>query len=116
MLNIDIDAIREKCLLPSTFQRGRAYYRQRRVRSLRLNRKDLIIEGSVKGTRTYNVKAAFDHHGDLVETDCDCRAIKRYWGPCKHIVALLLTIMEHDARGSFDGLIEVKDRSPQGGH
>ena len=87
MLNIDIDAIREKCLLPSTFQRGRAYYRQRRVRSLRLNRKDLIIEGSVKGTRTYNVKAAFDHHGDLVETDCDCRAIKRYWGPCKHIVA-----------------------------
>ncbi|HHZ12984.1 MAG: SNF2 helicase associated domain-containing protein [Caldicoprobacterales bacterium] len=114
MLNIDIDAIREKCLLPSTFQRGRAYYRQRRVRSLRLNRKDLIIEGSVKGTRTYNVKAAFDHHGDLVETDCDCRAIKRYWGPCKHIVALLLTIMEHDARGSFDGLIEVKrPKSPR---
>ncbi|MGI5852594.1 MAG: SNF2 helicase associated domain-containing protein, partial [Caldicoprobacterales bacterium] len=112
MLNIDIDAIREECLLPSTFQRGRTYYRQRRVRSLKLKRKDLMIEGSVKGTRTYNVSATFNHDGNLVETDCDCAAIRRYWGPCKHIVALLLTIMEHDARGSFDGLIEVKKPEP----
>ena len=81
MLNIDIDAIREKCLLPSTFQRGRAYYRQRRVRSLKLKRNDLMIEGSVKGTRTYNVSVTFNHDGNLVETDCDCRAIKDIGAP-----------------------------------
>ena len=48
MLNIDIDAIREKCLLPSTFQRGRALLPPKAGKILRLNRKDLIIEGSVK--------------------------------------------------------------------
>ncbi|HZJ58503.1 MAG TPA: SNF2 helicase associated domain-containing protein, partial [Clostridia bacterium] len=112
MFNIDTDAIREECFLPSTFQRGRTYYRQRRVKSLKLNPKDMIIEGTVKGTRTYSVSAAFDYDGDLVETGCDCPATDRYWGPCKHIVALLLTIMEHDARGSFDGLIQEKKPTP----
>ena len=65
MLNIDIDAIREECLLPSTFQRGRTYYRQRRVRSLKLKRKDRLIEGPVNGTRTYHVSATFNHDGIL---------------------------------------------------
>ena len=115
MFNIDESFIRAGCLLSRTYDRGMTYYRRGRVKSLKFNRKKIVIEGRVEGTRGYSVYAAFDKSGDVIETGCSCPAARKYWGYCKHRVALLLTIMEHDKRGSFDAILSKKHLDIQRG-
>ncbi len=107
MFNIDHNIIRQGCLLPRTYEKGLAYHRQRRVKSLKFHRSNMVVEGTIQGTKSYMTYAAFDHRGDIIETGCNCPAARKYWGSCKHMVALLLTIMEQDKKGAFDAVLDA---------
>ena len=106
MFNIDQNLIRRECVMPRTFERGMAYYRQGRVKSLRFHKNNMVVEATVQGSKSYSTYASFTQRGDIIEAGCTCPAARKYWGWCKHIVALLFTIMDHDKRGSFEAAIE----------
>lgn len=109
MFNIDERLIRDGCLMVRTYLRGKGYYDQRRVKSLNFNPGSMLVEGIVQGFRSYNVYASFSREGELVEAGCDCPAYGKYWGYCKHIVAMLLAIMEEDKKGRFNIAHGMKD-------
>lgn len=46
----------------------------------------------VRGTQTYEVEIVAKEDG--ISCNCDCPAFDEYWGPCKHIAAVLLKIHE----------------------
>lgn len=105
MFNIDQDLIRMECAVSRTFEKGLSYFRQGRVKGLKFHKKDMRVEATVHGSLPYSTYADFSQRGDLIETGCTCPAAGKYWGLCKHMVALLFTIMEYDRRGSFEAAI-----------
>ncbi|WEK54027.1 MAG: SNF2 helicase associated domain-containing protein [Candidatus Cohnella colombiensis] len=84
---------------PQAYERGEAYYRQRKVSFIQYASHLAKFEAKVKGTSTYHVSVEIDANGD-VGADCDCQAFYTYNNYCKHIAAVLLNIhdIEHEGR------------------
>ena len=88
----------------ASYNKGREYFRNRRIKSVQFNQDKLAFNATVLGSKLYNVHLAFDPEGRLDEAGCDCPAYEERWGCCKHIVSLLLLIEEKDRQGFFKEL------------
>ena len=107
MFNLNEEEIYDMSSESITYRKGKNYYLDKRVRSLTFNKQKNSFLAIVQGTKRYNVKANFLSNGDIENTTCTCIASDRYWGICKHIVAVLLTIMEKDRLGQFNKFNET---------
>lgn len=102
MYILSTEMIRRNAALSSTYQRGRSYLLQGRVSIVSMTHGGTHIEAFVKGTMRYRVTASFSAEGELEETNCTCPAADRYFGFCKHTVALLLYLLELKNKGTAD--------------
>lgn len=73
-----------------TLKRGFQYYKQNRVKSLRMISSRRIM-AVVEGREDYAVSLELDH---LTESHCDCPV----QGPCKHMAAVLMNVAESQER------------------
>lgn len=76
------------------YKRGRAVYESGKVSGL-LRRGDSSFRCQVEGSKgeSYSVSVSLAG-GRLSSYSCNCEASKRYPGPCKHVVAALLSIKD----------------------
>ncbi|SNS62786.1 SWIM zinc finger [Anaerovirgula multivorans] len=101
MFQIDEALIEDIVSDSKTYYKGKDYYKKNRVVELLFHPKDHHFQGKVKGSYLYQVEASFDSHGKFLEASCTCPAYDSFWGYCKHIVAVLLTIKEKNEKGRF---------------
>lgn len=76
------------------YKRGRAVFEAGKVSGL-LRRGDSSFRCQVEGSKgeSYGVSVSLAG-GRLSSYSCNCEASKRYPGPCKHVVAALLSIKD----------------------
>lgn len=76
------------------YKRGRAVFDSGKVSGL-LRRGDSSFRCQVEGSKgeSYSVSVSLAG-GRLSSYSCNCEASKRYPGPCKHVVAALLSIKD----------------------
>lgn len=76
------------------YKRGRAVFEAGKVSGL-LRRGDSSFRCQVEGSKgeSYSVSVSLSG-GRLSSYSCNCEASKRYPGPCKHVVAALLSIKD----------------------
>ncbi len=104
MFDITPEAIIQRASMAS-YNKGREYFRNRRIKSVQFNQEKLTFNASVLGTKLYNIHLSFDPVGRLDKTSCTCPAYDNgTWGCCKHIVSVLLLIEEKDRQGFFKEL------------
>ncbi|QLH83753.1 SWIM zinc finger family protein [Halosimplex pelagicum] len=102
------EEIRSLCT-DQSFERGRDYYRQGRVRELDID--DDEITATVRGSDYYDV--AIEIGTGSIRTRCSCPY--DYAGDCKHIVAVLLAVDDRntevtsDAEDADEALSDVTD-------
>lgn len=100
MFDLTPEAILQRASLAS-YNSGREYYRNRRIKSVQFKQEKLAFSATVLGTRLYDVFLQFDPSGRLDATSCSCPAQEDGWSLCKHLVAVLLLIQEKDSQGFF---------------
>lgn len=91
MFDVNEENIKRNCYSNEIYKKGMQYFLTGRVRDVRAE--EDCIKAQVIGTYDYNVYAQFLHDGRLGHTGCECRAYETYPGYCKHIVALLMYII-----------------------
>ena len=106
MLSFTEDDLRRE-LLPNYVKRGEEYWARGQVDNLKCSADNTVIQGRVQGNaRTpYRVKVRIvpDRKGRVtIQGDCTCPMLYN----CKHVAALLLKALEHDA-ATDDDLIVV---------
>ena len=74
------------------YSRGESYFLSGKVTNLAYDPEQHSFHAVVKGTKRYNVNVVIDE--ESVSAECDCPAFDSWYGPCKHIAAVLLQI-EH---------------------
>lgn len=108
MFNLDEEEIYDMSSEAITYRKGKNYFLEKRVKSLTFNKRNLSFSAIVQGSKKYSVKASFLSNGNIDNVSCSCPAYDRYWGNCKHIVAVLLTIMDKDKKGEFNKVTETQ--------
>jgi hypothetical protein len=80
---------------PESFQRGQVYYRDGAITQAAIQGN--ILTGECEGTQApyYHIRVELDEAG-IRTTSCSCPY--EFGGYCKHIVALLLTYVQHPKR------------------
>ncbi|MDF2500249.1 MAG: Bacterial helicase associated [Anaerosporomusa subterranea] len=78
----------------SSYAKGREYYLDGAVRSLRFSEEDIRFTARVTGWNFYSVSVNFDQQYSLRDYECDCPAFQKYQGACKHVVAVLMKIQK----------------------
>lgn len=94
------NSIRQKCVLPATFRRGKTLFQEDAVFSLlmkKVSADSVQLIGDVEGSggNLYQTSVRLEMWGDfgplrIGEGRCDCKAFAEYNGFCKHLVATLL--------------------------
>ncbi|WP_334072761.1 MULTISPECIES: DEAD/DEAH box helicase [Paenibacillus] len=82
------------------YDRGEAYFRQKRVTFTHTDPEAGHYQAIVRGTDSYRVFVHIDLNGD-VSAECQCPAYALYNNNCKHIAAVLLGIREQQAGSGF---------------
>ena len=82
---------------PTTYARGRAFFEQGRVSSLRYDEPARSLTAAVRGTEVFDVLVRFTEEGAYDGCRCDCEDFAVAEGPCKHIVAALIASVEQKA-------------------
>lgn len=77
----------------TSFRRGQQYIEERRVLRLTYDPTENLYEAVVRGNQTYHVNIRFDHLDHEVDAVCDCPAYDEYFDYCKHIAAVLFSIL-----------------------
>ena len=93
-LHLDDGIIFELTSRPTTYARGRAFFEQGRVYSLRFDESSRSLSAMVKGTEVFGISVRFSTAGEYESCHCDCEAFAEYQGPCKHVVAALVAAVE----------------------
>ncbi|WP_134685046.1 DEAD/DEAH box helicase [Brevibacillus migulae] len=75
----------------TSYERGEAFYRTRKVEITHMDWEHSLCEATVKGS--YQVKIEIDHVGKIVAA-CSCPTLDSYDHHCQHIAAVLLNIQE----------------------
>ena len=103
MFDLTPEAIIRRTSMAS-YNKGREYFRNRRIKSVQFNQEKLSFNATVLGSKLYKVHIVFDSAGRLDDTICTCPAYEEKMGCCKHIVSVLLLIEEKDRHGFFKEL------------
>lgn len=101
----------------TSYDRGAAYHRGKRVTFTRYDSEASIYEAVVTGSKHYEVSVEVDGNGD-VDAECTCPAFHSYDNYCKHIAAVLFSIQEKEYSGQaperiFPSLLHLADSSPE---
>ncbi|MCC5911129.1 MAG: DEAD/DEAH box helicase [Clostridiaceae bacterium] len=101
MFYIDEKTIIEIVNNSDIYNKGFKYYLNNKVMMLKPDHSFRNFRAKVAGTHIYHVEVSFNLYGEVVDKECTCAAYDRYWGYCKHIVAVLLDIHNKDKQGKF---------------
>lgn len=82
----------------TSYQRGEAYYKSRRVLQLNYDPNKLHYHAVVSGSKQYNVDITLEDSG-YIEAECECPAFHSYYNYCKHIAAVLFHIHAFNQNG-----------------
>lgn len=74
-----------------SYERGEAYFRQKKLRFIHIDPESGQYQAMVHGTDTYQVHVQLDLKGE-VTAECNCPAYANFNNYCKHIAAVLLGI------------------------
>lgn len=81
--------------IDASFTRGLRYYRNNCVKTLHFSAPDNKFEAKVLGNELYKISVKFTPELKIEEYHCNCPAFFRYFGACKHIIAVLKTIQQN---------------------
>lgn len=101
MLRINRELLEDIVSHPNAYYNGVEYHKKNRVVDLKFRRDKKHFIAKVKGSNHYDIEVNFNQQGEMGEATCTCPAYDRFWGYCKHIVAVLLSIKEIDERGGL---------------
>ncbi|PYG85009.1 SNF2 family DNA or RNA helicase [Ruminiclostridium sufflavum DSM 19573] len=87
---------------PMRFSKGLDYYTSKKVKSVSFNKNMLLFDASVIGNHPYNVQIQFDKKGYIKDYSCTCHDFSNTNSCCKHIISVLLLIIEKDNQGFFN--------------
>lgn len=83
---------------PQFFRRGKKYFKDGHVRSLKYDTFDDEWNAEIIGSKIYHTNVAI--HSDSISNYCDCPAFSAY-GQCKHTCATMFAIMK-ESQGTLD--------------
>jgi len=97
MFNLTKRIIANGCYKATSYERGVQYFHGGAIESLKYSPEQHTVHGSVKGIRSYMVRARFSKNGNLEQSYCTCPDYANYPGYlCKHLVAVLLYIEKNN--------------------
>ena len=97
-MKINYSEIYNLCSFETTFYKGMNYFNNgcvKKVSKIKFNSSEEYIEAKVKGAHTYNV-TIWCENDKVSRTLCDCPAFEKYDGVCKHIAAVLFSLVPKD--------------------
>ena len=77
----------------TTFEKGLQLFESRTIRNFRSEEGGRSFYADIKGTKIYDVEVYLDEYGEIEDYYCPCPAFEGYPGPCKHVVAFLLELL-----------------------
>lgn len=77
----------------TTFQKGMQLFESGAVRKFVSEEGGRSFYADIKGTKIYEVEVYLDDYGEIEDYYCPCPAFEGYPGPCKHVVAFLLEVL-----------------------
>ncbi len=90
MFNLKDEILMDRVEGYQTYHKGREYFLADRVKEVKTNSTNDYFQSSVYGSSIYTSSVNFNSMGNVASTNCTCKAFQKYYGDCKHIVALLL--------------------------
>jgi hypothetical protein len=96
MYKLTLNGIRQSAASESTYDRGEEYYLKNKLTQVWKQREGLSIVALVRDAKLYTVTASFRKDGTLEKISCTCPAEGQYGSLCRHMVAVLLYLREHD--------------------
>lgn len=94
MYNLRDEILMERVEGYQTYNKGREYFLLGKVKGVKTNPTNDYFQSSVYGSSVYTSSVNFNDMGSIVATHCTCKAYDKYYGDCKHIVALLLFLKD----------------------
>lgn len=94
MFNLKDEILMDRVEGYQTYYKGREYFLAGRVKEVKTNPTNDYFQSSVYGSSIYTSSVNFNSMGNIASTRCDCKAYEKYYGDCKHIVALLLFLRD----------------------
>lgn len=93
---LDTNYIQEEAILERTFHKGTEYYRAGRILELKAAQNGQSFRARVQGNGAiYELNLEFAVTGEVNSYHCDCQAFYEYDGACKHVVAVLLALLDY---------------------
>ena len=77
----------------TTFQKGLQLFESGAIRKFTSEEGGRSFYADIKGTKIYEVEVYLDDYGEIEDYYCQCPAFEGYPGPCKHVVAFLLELL-----------------------
>lgn len=93
-LGISLRQIQTLSANRETYIQGIRYYQDGRVHGLQFQPGVPSFHAFVDGPFSYEVQIGITSHGRLGRVQCDCPAFTSYDGYCKHVVAVLYSLLE----------------------
>ena len=94
MFNLRDEILMERVDGYQTYYKGREYFLADKVKGVKTNPSNDYFQSTVHGSSDYTSSVNFNSMGSIVGTHCTCNAYGKYYGDCKHIVALLLFLKD----------------------
>ena len=94
MFNLKDEILMDRVEGYQTYYKGREYFLGGRVKEVKTNPTNDYFQSSVYGSSIYTSSVNFNSMGNISTTKCTCKAYEKYYGDCKHIVALLLFLRD----------------------
>ncbi|CZR09508.1 DEAD/DEAH box helicase [Trichococcus collinsii] len=95
----------------TTFEKGLQLFESRTIRNFRSEEGGRSFYADIKGTKIYDVEVYLDEYGEIEDYYCPCPAFKGYPGPCKHVVAFLLELLNSSSEYRDERKSSIKKAS-----
>ncbi|PTQ85195.1 SWIM zinc finger protein [Trichococcus patagoniensis] len=102
-VGFDIQDIYDMTYSDVTYSKGKHLYESGALRGFVSDHSHQNFKADIKGTKKYEVEVYLDEDGDVDDYYCTCPAFENYDGPCKHVVAFLMTILKSSSGFTDDG-------------
>ena len=89
----NMQEIKDMTYSNATFQKGMQLFESGALRKFTTNNAEDFFRSEIKGTKKYEVEVYLDEYAEIDDYYCSCPAFESYPGPCKHVVAFLLAIL-----------------------
>ena len=76
------------------YHRGLSYYRGKTVRQIQYDAEKNLVTAKVRGSHIYGVEISLSPNGGIQTAVCSCPAFLKSDGYCKHLVAVMLSMLD----------------------